>query len=205
MKVDFWLDPVCPWCWMTSRWIIEVAPHRDLDIYWRSISLKIKNADNPDHPYAGLYNSSHRLLRVIEALRAEQGDAPIGALYTEYGTRIHEQQDLDFDPSDALVAVGLDRHLGAAADDLSWDGAVAAETAAGLALTGSDVGTPLLGFDGPDGVPVGFFGPVISRTLDPDDGLRLWDNVYGAAQVPGFWELKRTRTEPAAVGFRPPT
>jgi len=203
VEVNYWLDPVCPWCWMTSRWIIEVAPQRDLDIVWRSISLKLKNEDSPDHPYAGIYSSSHRLLRVIEAVRAEQGAAPIGGLYAEYGRRIHQEQDLDFDPADALEAVGLDRRLGAAGDDASWDAAVRRETEAGLALTGDDVGTPLIGFDDSEGNPVGFFGPVISRPVEGEAGLRLWDGVHAAATTPGFWELKRTRTERASIGFRP--
>ncbi len=203
MRIDYWFDPVCPWCWMTSRWIIEVAPHRELAIHWRSISLKLKNADNPDHPYAGLYNSSHRLLRVVEAVRSAKGDDPIGDLYTEFGTRIHEQQNLDFDPAEALDAVGLDPSFANAADDISWDAAIQLQTDAGLALTGNDVGTPLIGFDDPQGDPVGFFGPVISRPLERQASLRLWDSVHAAATTPGFWELKRTRTERAAVGFRP--
>lgn len=204
MRVDFWLDPVCPWCWMTSRWIIDVAPHRDLDVHWRSISLKIKNADTPDQPFAGLYESSHRLLRVMEVVRDAEGDAAVGDLYAEYGRRIHVGQDLEFDPAEALDAVNLNRSFASAADDDSWDEAISTSTAEGLSLTGEDVGTPIIGFDDMDGNPVGIFGPVISRNLDLDVSLRLWDGVYAAATIPGFWELKRTRTERPEVGFRPP-
>lgn len=204
MKVDFWLDPVCPWCWMTSRWILNVAPHRELDVRWRSISLKMKNADAPNHPFAGLYESSHRLLRVMEAVRDAEDNAAIGDLYTEYGKRIHLGQDLKFDPAEALEAANLDRRFASAADDDSWDEAISTSMAEGLALTGNDVGTPIIGFDDIDGDTVGIFGPVISRTLDLDVALRLWDGVYAAASTPGFWELKRTRTESPEVGFRPP-
>jgi len=204
MKVDYWLDPVCPWCWMTSRWIVDVAPRRHLDIRWRSISLKMKNADVSDHPYEGLYKSSHRLLRVMEAARAGEGDGVVGGLYAEYGERIHVDQDLEFDPAEALGAVGLDRRYADAADEESWDEIIAVDMAEGLALTGQDVGTPLIAFDDIEGTRVGIFGPVISRTLDHETGLRLWDSVYGAAGIPGFWELKRTRTESAEEGFRPP-
>ena len=204
MRVNYWLDPVCPWCWMTSRWLIDVAPHRDLDITWRSISLKLKNAANPDHPFAELYNTSHRLLRVLESVRAQHGNEAVSALYTEYGTRIHHGQDLNFAPADALESAGLDPRHGEAADLVALDDLIAADMAEGRALTGDDVGTPLIGFDDSNGDAVGIFGPVISRPLKLDDALRLWDSVHGAATIPGFWELKRTRTERAAVGFRPP-
>jgi predicted DsbA family dithiol-disulfide isomerase len=204
VRVNYWLDPVCPWCWMTSRWIVQVAPHRELDVQWRSISLKMKNANNPDHPFAGMYVKSHRLLRVLEAVRHDEGDAPIGDLYTEYGRHIHLGQDLDFDIVDTLDAVGLDRKFAVAADDLSWDKTIAASMSEALALTGEDVGTPIIGFDDVEGNAVAIFGPVISREFEVDGALRLWDGVHAAASTPGFWELKRTRTENATVGYRPP-
>ncbi len=204
MQVKFWLDPICPWCWMTSRWLIAVSPHRDLDIRWHSISLKLKNEYNSDHPFTGIYNTSHNLLRVLEAVRAPEGNQTVGDLYSEYGKRIHHGQDLEFDPAEALEAVGLDRGYGSAADNPSWDKIIAADMAEGLALTGDDVGTPLLGFDDIEGNPIGIFGPVISRTLDLDVALRLWDSIYGASTIPSFWELKRTRNESAEIGFRPP-
>jgi predicted DsbA family dithiol-disulfide isomerase len=204
VRVNYWLDPVCPWCWMTSRWIVDVAPHRDLDIQWRSISLKMKNSDNPDHPYTGIYTRSHRLLRVLEAVRADEGNRVIGDLYTEYGRRIHLGQDLDFEPAEALNFIGLDRRYGQAADDRAWDEVIAAGMSEAFAMTGDDVGTPIIGFDDIDGHPVAIFGPVISRELDIDTALRLWDGVHAAGSTPGFWELKRTRTESAAIGFRPP-
>ncbi|MFV1989583.1 MAG: hypothetical protein ACC652_02445, partial [Acidimicrobiales bacterium] len=144
---------------MTSRWLIEVAPHRDLEIQWHSISLKLKNKSNPDHPFADMYETSHRLLRVLEAVRSTEGDGVIGDLYSEYGKRIHQGQDLAFDPAEALQAVGLDRHHCTAANDPSWDAIIAVDMAKGLALTGEDVGTPLLGFDDLEGNPVGIFGP----------------------------------------------
>ncbi len=204
MRVNYWLDPICPWCWMTSRWIVNVAPHRDLDVRWRSISLKMKNVDNPDHPFTGIYTKSHRLLRVLEAVRSEKGDAVIGDLYTEYGRHIHLGQDIDFDPAQALDAVGLDSKFALAADDVSWDDTISASMTEALALTGEDVGTPIIGFDDAEGEPVAIFGPVISRELEIDAALRLWDGVHAAGSTPGFWELKRSRTERAAIGFRPP-
>lgn len=203
VTVNYWLDPICPWCWMTSRWILRVAPERNLSIRWRSISLKFKNSDNPNHPYAGLYSMSHRLLRVMEAARVAEGNKIVGALYGEFGRRIHVDQDLDFDLKSALNAVGLSQGLVGAADDESWDPVIEEQSAAGLALAGSDVGTPILGFEGPGGEPVGIFGPVLSRVLDLQASLQLWDGIVGVATTPGFWELKRGRTEPAEIGYRP--
>ena len=126
------------------------------------------------------------------------------SLYTEYGRHIHLGQDLDFDPAEALDAVGLDRRFAQAADDPGWDHTIKAGMSEALAMTGKDVGTPIIGFDDIEGNPVAIFGPVISRELDIDVALRLWDGVHAAASTPGFWELKRTRTESAAIGFRPP-
>lgn len=163
----------------------------------------MKDADTPDHPFAGLYESSHRLLRVMEAVRDVEGDAAIGDRYAEYGRRIHVAQDVEFDPAEALDAVNLDRCFASAADEDSWHEAISTSTAERLSLTGNDVGTPIMGFDDIDGSPVGIFGPVISRNLDLDVALRLWDGVHAAATIPGFWELERTRTERPEVGFHP--
>lgn len=202
MLVNYWLDPLCPWCWMTSRWIVEVAPQRDLDIQWRPISLKLKNDPPPESPNYGAVTASLKLLRVMEAVRTTEGNGPIGDLYTEFGTRIHGRQDLFFDPADALTAAGLDPVFAQAADDESWDDAIAADMAVGLALTGDDVGTPLIGFKDTEGNDTAIFGPVISRFLEPEEGLRLWDAVFAMGSIPGFWELKRTRTEDPAETFR---
>jgi hypothetical protein len=114
----------------------------------------MKNATGPDHPFAGLYERSHRLLRVTEAVNSEEAKSVVGDLYTEVGTRIHHGQDLEFDPAEALAAIGLDQRFATAADDTSWDETIAAEMAVGLALTGDDVGTPLIGFDDLEGNPV---------------------------------------------------
>jgi len=188
---------------MTSRWILRVAPERNLSIRWRSISLKLKNSDDPNHPYADLYAMSHRLLRVMEAARADQGNKVVGALYGEFGHRIHVDQDLDLNLKSALSAVGLSQGLAEAADDESWDPIIEEQSVAGLALAGTDVGTPILGFEGLAREPVGIFGPVLSRVLDLQASLRLWDGIVAVATTPGFWELKRSRTEPAEIGYRP--
>lgn len=200
MQLDFWIDPVCPWCWLTSRWVVDVAPHRDLDVRWRPISLLIKNDTPPESPFYDLTRHTLGLLRVMESVRAAEGDAPLGALYSVYGEHIHQLGDRFVDPALALEQAGLPTSHAAAFGDESLDAVIRSAMDEGLALTGADVGTPILGFDDLDGRRVGWFGPVISRRLDLEQSLRLWDGVVAVASVPHMWELKRTRTESPAFG-----
>lgn len=201
MQLDFWIDPACPWCWVTSRWVEDVAPHRDVDVTWRPISLKFKNDVQPDSPWYEAASYTHGLLRVMESVRAAEGAAPLGGLYRVYGEHIHHDQDRSRSAAELLAEAGLDTSHAAAFDDESWDPVIRAAMDDGLSLTGNDVGTPILAFADGDR-RVGFFGPVISRRLPLDQALRLWDGVTAAATVDGFWELKRTRTE--NPDFRPP-
>lgn len=202
MQLDFWIDPACPWCWVTSRWVEDIAPHRDVQVRWRPISLKVKNDVQPDSPFYDAVVFTHGLLRVLESVRAAEGDEPLGRLYAVYGEHIHHRQERSLSPADLLAEAGLDTSHAAAHDDESWDAVIQASMDEGLALTGNDVGTPILGFTDDRGKRVGFFGPVISRRLPLDDGLRLWDGLMLTATVDGFWELKRTRTE--GPDFTPP-
>jgi hypothetical protein len=195
MRVEFWIDPICPWCWVTSRWILDVAPHRALEIVWQPISLKVKNDVGPDSPYLAAVTRTHGLLRVMESVRAAEGDGPLGPLYTVFGEYLHHRQDRTTGAAAMLAEAGLDPAHAAAADDPAWDAAIATRMDAGLALVGNDVGTPIIAFDDDRGRRVGFFGPVITRRLPTDAALRLWDGFVLMAGVDGFWELKRTRTE----------
>lgn len=196
MTLDFWFDPICPFCWVTSRWVERVAPHRDLEVDWRPISLLYKNGidDQPDHPYYPRAARTRDLLRVVEAARAAGHADRIGELYTEYGRFIHHRQELDFDVADVLDGLGLDPALAAALDDESWDVEIRAAMDEGLGLTGLDVGTPLLAFDGRDG-RIGVFGPVIVDLPELDEALELWDGFVKMAENPTFFELKRTRNQ----------
>lgn len=202
MQLEFWLDPVCPWCWVTSRWVNDVAPHRDVEVIWKPISLKVKNDVQPDSPFYDAVIYTHGLLRVFEAVRAAEGNGPLGNLYSVYGEHIHHQQDRTVSAADLLAEAGLDTTYAAAFDDESYDAAIQASMDDGLGLVGNDVGTPILAWTDDTGKRVGFFGPVISRRLPTDQGLRLWDGLMLAASVDGFWELKRTRTE--GPDFTPP-
>ncbi len=194
MHVDFWFDPICPFCWATSRWINRVRPHRQLEINWQPISLLFKNEiTDPDHPFFPSASRSRDLLRVVVAARSAGHGDRIGDLYTEYGRHIHHRKELDFDVSEVLQRVGLDPAFATALTDDSRDDAIRASMADGLGLTGPDVGTPLIAMQTRHGRR-GLFGPVITELPEDDDALELWDGVMAMFNAPGFFELKRTRT-----------
>ncbi len=189
---------------MTARWVVdEVAPQRDLRITWQPISLLFKNEVDESHERYDVYYSTHRMLRVMESVRAALGDAPVGDLYWEYGRRIHHDQEREFDIADALTAVGLDPTHATAADDEAWDVPIRDRMAVGIELAGEDIGTPIIAFDDRRGVKQAYFGPVITRVPDTEDSLAMWDGLVAMMNIEGFWELKRTRTERPEFGPRP--
>jgi 2-hydroxychromene-2-carboxylate isomerase len=206
--VEFYWDPICPFAWMTSRWVVKVAEKRQLDVDWRFISLRILNEDRDYAEFPDGYLEMHlrgiRMLRVAAAARADHGPAVVGPLYTALGESIWNRNRQpgvaafegigDRAHLEAVLAtVGLPLALAAAAEDDSFDAALRADTAAGLARTGGGVGTPIVGYGGPDGP--GFFGPVISRVPEDDEAVRLWDAMTLLAQWPGFAEIKRSARE----------
>jgi hypothetical protein len=188
---------------MTSRWVVSIAAERNINIHWRPISLLIKNEMKDDSPWYPKAARTHGLLRVFESVRAAEGEARLGELYTAYGRRIHHDQNLEFDPVEALAEAGIDTKHAAAMADESFDESIRAHMADGLGLTGNDVGTPILGFTNSAGKRVGFFGPVISRRYEKADALNLWDGIILTSGIDGFWELKRTRSEDPQFGERP--
>jgi len=193
VHVTFWFDPSCPFCWMTSRWLVAVAPERELEVDWQPISLLLKNETPADSPYFAASARGHALLRVVQAVRAAGGEERIGDLYTAFGRRFHNERDRDFDVAAVLDELGLDPTLAAAVDDESFDDGIRAAMAEGLELIGADVGTPLIAV-GTGEERVGLFGPVITRFPEPEAGLRLWDGFVAMAETDGFYELKRSRT-----------
>jgi len=212
--VHFHFDPVCPFAWLTSRWVQEVVRQRPYEVDWRFISLRILNedVDYATHFPPG-YEDGHtaglRMLRVCAAARERHGRPAVGELYTALGGSVFDI-DPPADPAahqarlgraDAvaplLAGLGLDADLADALDDPAWDEVIRAETEEALARTGRDVGTPIIAFDPPDGPA--FFGPVISRVPTGDDALRLWDAVVELATFPGFAELKRSLRERPAL------
>lgn len=201
--VDFFLDPVCPWAWITSRWIVEVAEQRDLAVTWRFLSLRLLNADKDyaTHFPPG-YTEGHtlglRLLRVAAATREAEGNGAVGRLYAELGRRIHRpgaglMQLGEGGLDKALAAAGLPAELAAARDDERFDAVLREETALALDRAGPDVGTPVVTFGPPDGPS--FFGPVISRVPRGAEAVELWDATERLARFPGFAELKRALRE----------
>jgi len=199
MLVQFWFDPACPFCWVTSRWLVRVAPHRALDIEWLPISLLEKNGTREGEPFFAEVSASHGMLRVVEAVR-EAGHADrIGDLYTELGRALHVD-DVPVDLRGILSDLDLDERLAGAASDRRYDVAIRAAMRDGLSLVGDAVGTPIIAVQRPDGSGrVGLFGPVITRLPDVDASLRLWDGFMAMVGTDGFYELKRTRAEAPEV------
>ena len=194
MNVTFWFDPVCPFCWMTSRWIKSIEHARQLEIDWQPISLLFKSGMEPGHPFYERASRTRDLLRVIESVRAAGLETRIGDLYTEFGRRIHNDEAPDFEIAPILDQLGIDTSHAAALKQETFDAAIRERMEVGLALTGPDVGTPLIAFDNTSGTRVGFFGPVITTFPAPQAALELWDSFVGMANYDGFFELKRTRT-----------
>ena len=203
----FWFDPVCPFAWMTSTWVRQVSAQRQYDVEWRFISLRLLNAhiDYATHfppEYEAGHTSGLRLLRVAARARAEHGPEAVDRLYAALGAHVFEVPAVRGDAArrgtpafvePALTEAGLPIDLAAALDDDSWDAQIQGETDEALALTGKDVGTPILQFRPPDGIA--FFGPVISRLPADEDAVALWDHVVALASFPGFAELKRSLRE----------
>jgi hypothetical protein len=189
---------------VTARWVVdEVAPNRDLNITWQPISLLFKNEPPEDSDYHDPVAFTHKLLRVMESVRETDGDGAVFPLYWEYGRRIHHDRNREFTAVEALESAGMDTSHAAAFDDDSWDTQIRTRMDVGIELAGSDIGTPIIGFDNDDGEKVALFGPIITRVPASEQSLRLWDGFIAVATVPGFWELKRTRTERPEFGDRP--
>jgi 2-hydroxychromene-2-carboxylate isomerase len=193
MYVEFWFDPSCPFCWLTSRWISRVRPHRGLEIEWKPISLLLKNDPAPDHPNFRKFTRGRELLRVVEAVRDAGHADRIGDLYRELGRAIHHHDELDVDAAAVLRELGLDPELAGAAGDERWDAPIRASMDDILGVTGPEVGAPLIAIDGRTG-RVGAFGPVITQLPELDVALELWDSYLVMVDGPGFFELKRART-----------
>ncbi|WP_278189532.1 DsbA family protein [Brevibacterium sp. ZH18] len=191
--LDLWFDTACPWAWMTSRWGLEVAKVRDIDVKFHVMSLNILNRDKdlPDD-YRELMNRALAPMRIVTAAIAEHGDEVAEPLYTAIGTRIHPGGEKDFDKavSEALAEVGLPAELMQYGESDKYDAALQASHDEALSLVGDDVGTPICRVAG-----TAFFGPVVTPAPKGEDAGRLFDGVLAVASTPGFFELKRTRDQ----------
>jgi 2-hydroxychromene-2-carboxylate isomerase len=189
---DFWFDPLCPFAWITSRWMLEVHQVRDVETTWRVMSLAYLNQDKDiSQEYRELLAPAWGPVRVLIKVEQEHGNDQLLPLYTAMGTRIHlEKSGITREMVVAsLEEVGLPVELADAMDDSSLDEAVATSHHAGMDQVGDDVGTPTIAIEG-----TAFFGPVISKAPRGEEAGKLWDGILAAASYPLFFELKRSRT-----------
>ncbi len=198
---EFFLDPACPWCWLTSRWVTNVQAERHYRVRWRFISLKIINEDKGGE-YVERHRRGHltalRLLRVLHAVREAEGNDALASAYTAMGTEIHVHKRYDEATDDAasfaaecLRSAGLDPSYAGAVADESRDDALRAESAEALERTGPDVGTPIITFAPGSAGERSYFGPVIPRAPKGEAAVRLWDALVTLA-ASDVAEIKRT-------------
>ncbi|MFZ1249721.1 MAG: DsbA family protein [Candidatus Saccharimonadales bacterium] len=196
--IDFYFDPCCPFCWITSRWLLQVSAHREIDMSWRQFSLALKNNElavrENESKYASTHRAGHRVQRVIAAA-AQHHPEKMLELYTSFGVKFHIA-GLPFD--DTMIATVLNElqlptELASAADDTSYDASLKDSLQAALKVVGNDVGVPLIIFTLADGTQQGYFGPVLNELPALEESLQIWDGLAALATAKSFYELKRTR------------
>ena len=199
--VEMYVDPSCPWAWITSRWLLEVAPHRDLTITWPSHCLEIRDdygvapaipPERRDQVIAA-HALSHRMLRIFEAVRASVGEQAVDGLYTEWGQRFfHGQAGRDDSLlGECLAAAGLDAAFLDAAGEDKWDDRLVASMEIAYAFGGPKTQTPTIVVRADP--PHGFKGPVMAPAPTGEAAVRMWDAIQVLSQEPGFFEITRPR------------
>lgn len=196
--VHIWVDPICPFAWLTSRWLVEVERQRPISVTFHLMSLSVLNdgRDNISDFYRDLVPRAWPAVRVAMAAEHHFGNAALRRLYEALGTRIHVH-DRDADRElivEALSEAGLPTELADAADSTDYDDLLRASHHRGMDPVGEEVGTPVIHIPGDDGTTVAFFGPVVTPTPRGEAAARLWDGIVLVAGSDDFFELKRSRT-----------
>lgn len=192
-RVDFWFDPLCPWAWITSRWVLEVEHVRPIETHFRIMSLSVlnENRDDLDQEYCDKIRLGLQPIRICMAAETECGPEILRDLYTALGTKRHVH-GREFDHElyrEALAETGLPASLADAAESDAYDERIRESHAEGIEQVGQDVGTPIIAIN-----RVAFFGPVLSPAPEGEDAGQVWDGAVTLAGYEGFFEIKRTRT-----------
>jgi hypothetical protein len=210
--VEFFFDPICPWAWITSRFTIEVARQRDLEVDWKFICLRMVNETKDyDREFPAGYVNAHgggrRMLRIAAAARDHGGNEAVAALYSALGEELHtggrsaEIREADYRViDDAVAAAGLPSDLVSRGEDEGLDVVLREETELGLSRTGKDVGTPIVTLAPGTDREASIFGPVIARVPRGEEALRIWDATELLIRTPGFAELKRSARDRPTFG-----
>jgi hypothetical protein len=197
MNIEFYFDPSCPFCWITSRWLLQISTKRDVNIKWTPFSLALKNNELKEDaeltPYTDSHVSAHRVLRVMVA--AEKLGTPIIDLYTRFGISFHlgEEKLNNELISEILKEYKLPNELLSEADNTMIDNTLRKNIAGAIELAGKDIGVPTIIFTNSNGKKQGYFGPVLEKLPEIDDSLKIWDALTTLALQSSFYELKRQR------------
>lgn len=197
-EIFFYFDPICPWCWNTSRWIKEVQKVERLNVIWKSFSLFEKNKNTMSKEYLDQTEKTHKMLRMIEAARDKYGDEVVDEMYTKLGILVHYKKTTAKKDIESQIIKYDKQYLLNSLDDPKWDKVILSSMESAFDVVGEDVGTPIIIFNSSK-KKLGYFGPVITEVPRGDDAISLWRNFENLCEYSHFYEIKRTRTEDVKI------